>query len=229
MLIFLALPSGMPCRDLAALGLDSDVLAKTADRMQRAANALDFYAQKVLTQGTFHSYGVFSLPLICLDGPEEITLRVLAKSLMGVSGQSYPPRMNALEKIFDAFKEQGHILKKTLHGVCVEKNDKTLLFYREYGRSGPQTCELRPGETIVWDNRYRVNLSKDAKKPLTIAPLGDISLPALGLNTLPCPRAHLKACPALFDDQDRPVAIPPLGWGKMDNIHGKWLTLTLFS
>ena len=121
--------------------LTSARIADAAAHLARAREALEQVTDAVLARACKEAGGMILLdPLALAAAPREIGLRGLAKLLMGVSGQSYRPRFDALERLFDkiAGGGLGHdaTLGATLHGCRIGAAP------RRHQAFGPQTLVL---------------------------------------------------------------------------------------
>lgn len=161
---------------LDALGLTISGLAATATRMARAADALDGAVDALIARssGVFLGGMILVDPVVLLDAPDEIRLRAFARLLGALSGLSYVPRFDRLERLAEAIGASvraGEALQRTLSGVTVRLDRGRLLFFREAGRAGFPDVVIGPGETIEWDRRIRVTLSQ-ATQPLQLRAIG---------------------------------------------------------
>ena len=104
---------------LQASGLAPARIADAAAHLARAREALEQVTDAVLARACKaggRRRASCSIPLALAAAPREIGLRALAKLLMGVGGEGYRPRFEALERLFD--KIAGGRLGRgaTLHG-----------------------------------------------------------------------------------------------------------------
>lgn len=103
--------------EFGRLGLSAARIAEAAGHLSRARIALDDRTDAFLARASRRSEAG-----ILLDGaglaalPEEIGLRVLARVLMQVSGQTYRPRMDRLERLMAAIRAGNLGNGRTLHG-----------------------------------------------------------------------------------------------------------------
>jgi hypothetical protein len=61
----------------------------------------------------------------------------------------------------------------TLGGCRIQPLGDCLGVFRETRGSGLPVLSLAPGERALWDNRFRVELSRKASGPVTVKALGD--------------------------------------------------------
>jgi tRNA(Ile)-lysidine synthase len=156
---------------LAEHALTAARLAETAERLGRAASALDRYALEFL-QAHFRvdDLGVVSGRVEAFaDVPEEIALRSLACLIRAVGGAEYTPRFDALEQLLAAVIAGD--VKRTLSGAVVEVADGELVARREWGRDGPPDLTCQAGTTLIWDRRFRVEIP-DVSGELQVQALG---------------------------------------------------------
>lgn len=189
---------------LAAEGLTAERLAATADRLRRAAAALDGEADKVIAAATVrHPGGFAGLAAPALTAvAEEIGLRIVVRLLQAVAGGGYAPRLERLEALYGDLAHRGCgavAVKRTLSGVVVEERGGRFWFYREAGRAGATTLRLEPGETTVWDRRFDVGLAASADAGIAVGPLGDAG-------------RRLLAADCRGDWPDAAAAMAPAAW-----------------
>jgi tRNA(Ile)-lysidine synthase len=137
--------------DLERLGLSAKRIADAARHLSRARAALEKEVEALLRLATQRKG-----QCVVLDGarlaaaPDEIGLRALACVLMQVSGQSFRPRMERLERLMAAI-QSGVIGKgRTLHGCCI----RTAAGRK--GCFGPQTLRIAPEprtRRVGWEKR----------------------------------------------------------------------------
>lgn len=144
---------------LASLGISADILAKTADRMARARAVLEAELQSFARSSTkVQRSGSVRLTMSALRAAEaENRYRLLAHALKWVSGQTYRPRFESLERLWNAMERAE---KSTLHGCLVapitgEKYEITreikampivsaCLTYDSRWQCDPATGQIRP-------------------------------------------------------------------------------------
>jgi tRNA(Ile)-lysidine synthase len=193
---------------LAEGGIDAETLARTAQRLGRAAAALDQYAGSLLKESfSADRFGSVAGSAHALaEAPEEVSLRALALILRAVGGSDYTPRLDSLEALRSAILEAGHSgrVKRTLHGVELALATGWLSARREWGRSGPPTIPAVPGATMLWDGRFRVEVPRIAENAM----IGPAGLAGRSLAAAGASGSTLRTLPALYSGRDL-VAIPP--------------------
>lgn len=203
---------------LAADGIDLERLGETAARLGRARAALEAATSELMARGVvIHPAGYLVLDPAAVQGaPEELRLRVLARALMTISGNTYPPRLERLERLerslFGA-PRRGH----TLHGCRILQTGKVWLICREPGAVAPPQ-RLQPGENLLWDGRFQVTLAlSGALSGWTVGALGEAGWRAVtGAGPKPpIPRPAGLSLPA-FSDRNGLVLVPHLRWNRAD-------------
>jgi tRNA(Ile)-lysidine synthase len=169
---------------LAPLGITSERLVQTAARM---AAARDVLAQTAVSEArkivTLHQgdvlidhAGLFALPL-------ELRDRIFAQALCFVSGASYRPRRDGLQRMLNGD------WPATLHGTHVSLRAGRLRIAREW--SAVRDVSVSLGQ--VWDGRWQVSAPPDfvqtAQHRYVVRALGESAL-AL------CPERKNSALPA---------------------------------
>jgi tRNA(Ile)-lysidine synthase len=159
---------------LAALGLTPQALARSAQRLRRARAALDHVTGDFLA-----AHSVMSEAGYCtLDGnalasaPDEIALRALARVVEAVGARSLPIRLAKIEAMLDALKA-APAKTHTIGGCRLQPFGNRLGVFRETRGSGLPVLSLAPGERALWDNRFRVELGREASASVTVKALGD--------------------------------------------------------
>lgn len=155
---------------LAMEGLDAKRLAGTAKTMRRARIALERATNGFLAAHAFvdpHGFaGIERQAFIDLD--EEPALRVLTSVLRFVSGRDYPFRLERLEKLAAALRDEPPPGPRTLGGCKIETRGEHVLVCREASAIGPPTA-AQP--RILWDGRFRLDLTGDLAG-VTVGKLG---------------------------------------------------------
>jgi tRNA(Ile)-lysidine synthase len=200
---------------LAQLGLAPEALARSARRLGRARTALDDAAQEFLsTNGAMSEAGYCLVERAALiAAPEEIALRVLARTVNAVSGREAPLQLAKLESLLDSLGENPKAAH-TLGGCRLQPLGGRLGVFRETRGTGLPSLQLAPGERALWDNRFAVELRSGASAPVTVAALGearwrDLRGLAPWLDQLP--RFAGATLPACFDGDQ--ILVPTLGQG----------------
>ena len=184
---------------LAALGLTPEALALSARRLRRARAALDQAAGDLLAANSeTNEAGYALIDRDALDAaPQEIALRALAQLIGTVGGGETPVQLVKLETLLAALRADAG--KAHTLGRCrLEPWSGRLGIFREMRGTGLPVAPLRPGERLLWDNRFRIELGAHETRPIMVRALGESgwrtlrdrsvlasSLPRLAGRTLP--------------------------------------------
>ena len=200
---------------LAGGGLDPAMLAAAALRLADAADAIDAAASALLGKVvTVDELAVASLdPVRFAGAPQEVRLRALARLLLAVGGDEYPPRYERLAGLLNAIQthDAAGRFKRTLGGAVIEVRGGRFLFYREIGRAGLPNVTVRPGFTGAFDHRFAISVGKGAPAGLKLGPLGEEGRRTVKAAAGIHPAGALATVPA-FRRNGRIVAVPALGY-----------------
>jgi tRNA(Ile)-lysidine synthase len=157
---------------LAEAGLNPAALAATAIRLADAADAIDAAATMLLAEAVeADAFAVAWLdPERFAAWPAAVRKRALARILIAVGGDPYPPRHERLMALHDAIDARPGRFKRTLARAMVEARGGRFAFYREVGREPLPTMAVKPGSSGVWDHRFAFEASADSPAGLTIGP-----------------------------------------------------------
>jgi tRNA(Ile)-lysidine synthase len=137
---------------LAALGLTKTRVADAATHLARAREALDWATLAVLQRACRIEDGAAYLdPSALAAAPREVGLRALARVLMTVSGETYRPRFERLQRLFERIAEGKVGGGCTLHGCRIALAPKASAVF------GPGTL------TIAAEASRRSRASKPAQ------------------------------------------------------------------
>nr|WP_246220340.1 tRNA lysidine(34) synthetase TilS [Parvibaculum indicum] len=200
---------------LAEIGLDAATLARSAERMARAREALDGEAARFMSlHGLQTDWGSALIEREALAAaPDEIALRVLARLGRTVGGGAFPPRDEALRAILDAVRAGGLGRGRTLSGCKFADKGRHVAVTRELAAArGAAPLALSPGDEGVWDGRFRVFLGeaparRGGYRVDLLGPEGLKTLRAAGVALPDVPSQVLAAMPALFAGK-RLIAAP---------------------
>jgi tRNA(Ile)-lysidine synthase len=165
---------------LAALGLDSPALARSARRLARASAALDRTVETVLAAAVAHHDGAFAtVDLdVLLAQPEEIALRLLERVLLAHGGQEGPPGLSQVEELLVGFARTGaeaSCRTQTLGGCVIQADGavgrRRVVVARET-RGALPVVQVAPGERRVWDLRFAVTAGQALAGPVEVRALG---------------------------------------------------------
>jgi tRNA(Ile)-lysidine synthase len=199
---------------LAAFGLDPETLSATASRLRLAADAIESAASVAIARHvTIDGLAVVTLGRGLFEEPEEVVRRVLARILMAIGGEPYPPRSERLGALLDAMRNHaGGRFKRTLAGVIVERRGVQFVLYREIGRTGLDAMPLPPGRAITFDHRFRIEAGEALPEGLIVGALGETGRLAIGVRGEAVPAGALVALPAIRRGTAI-LAVPSLGYG----------------
>lgn len=209
-------------RHLAPLGLTPERLARTAEHMARAADALEAVLDGwAATEVDLRPTGEARIARAAWAGlPDELRLRLLARVLGAVSGQVYRPRFDALAPLDGALRDPV-AAGRALHGCLIRPEPDVLLIVREPAAVAPPRPIGSGGAD--WDGRWRV-WPEHAPMPtgLTLGALGEDGLAALDPATVSAdwqaaPRLARQTTPAVWHGRRlvaAPLAgsVPAAGW-----------------
>jgi tRNA(Ile)-lysidine synthase len=193
---------------LGKLGLTAEALAQSAKRLQRAREALERAASDLERRAvTFQPQGHAIADLTSLmDAPGEVRLRLLQRIIDRIGGRSRAPELREIEKL-DEWLKGGPGRGRTLGGCRAQKRSRSLIIGRERGRMAREPVRIKPGETLIWDDRFRIRLNSGSKEALQILPLGE-ARGSLVERPKDLPDFVFKSLPALL--RKGKVALVPL-------------------
>jgi tRNA(Ile)-lysidine synthase len=124
---------------LEATGLTKQRIAGAAGHLARAREALDAVTEAVLRRACRrHAQGLQVDIAALTSAPREIGLRALAQLLMIVSGHSYRPRFERLQRLFD------RLASGTIGGGCTLHGCRLFLVPSKKGAFGAGTLAIVP-------------------------------------------------------------------------------------
>ena len=114
-------------------GLQTKKIDLKIKNLKSANNALDFYAQKNISENTIfikksHSYYLNDK---FFHNPEEVLLRSISTILKNLSGRYYAPRGRKIIKLISLMTSQNKANKVTLGGCIFEKIHQTVVITKE--------------------------------------------------------------------------------------------------
>ncbi|WP_170332782.1 tRNA lysidine(34) synthetase TilS [Ruegeria arenilitoris] len=194
--------------ELGPLGISAQSLARVAENLAQAREALALY-----TQETARKIAKVDGGDVCIDRngfgllPVEIQRRLVVGAIAWIAGQGYPPRGATVDQAVTAVGE-GRTL--TLAGcLLISHQDKTW-FCRELNAVATETAA--PLE--VWDKRFV--LSGPQTAGAEVRALGEAGLPQVpDWRALGKPRQALLSSPAVWSGENllaAPLADYSNGW-----------------
>jgi tRNA(Ile)-lysidine synthase len=171
---------------LDALGLNEEMLARSARRLQRARAVLDGVTDAFCASDagivTADALGCITIDRSALRAAgEEIALRVLMRAIRAAGGTDEPVPYGRLEAIVaQCVSGSGASAAQTLARALVTPEHGAVVVEREPGRDPLPVLCLAPGETGTWDGRFRIDVPADlAAGSLHVRPLTEPGLMAL--------------------------------------------------
>jgi len=160
-----------------------------AERRQRETDLAD-----LLAEARIDPAGFLSLPLAALmAAPPALAERALARCLMVIGGEDYPPAQESLARLRDNLAQGS--TGRTLGGCRLICRAGQVYVLREPA-AADQRLAVRRGQALRWDNRFELV----ASAPGEIARLGESGWAMLPAAERPgsIPRAAALALPALW-------------------------------
>ncbi len=183
---------------IAAMGLDIPALARAANHIGEARDALSHYAAHAAREAVARD-GSLTLPRRdYLDAPPEIRRRLIVAACRWITGGDYPPRRNTVLHALNAIAT-GH--RVTLDGALIEPAGDRIRLFRETAAALRTPDALEDG---VWDNRWEVRGLKSGQHVAALG-LGEVARVKWRLAGLA--RDEAAATPAIWEG-DRLVAAP---------------------
>jgi tRNA(Ile)-lysidine synthase len=200
--------------------LSVDTLTALATRCARARIVLENDAAALLARWcSLDPAGFARLDVAGLrQAEDEISVRALARIVRCVGGRVFSPRLERLETVHAALKENRFGGGRTLGNCLLMIKGGHLLICREE-RNLPAPVPLPAGRPVLWDNRFVVEASASAVAahgPITVAPLGregwrDIVREQPSLRRSDLPVSVRAALPALSDGHGV-ACVPQMGF-----------------
>ena len=194
---------------LTDLGITTDGLVATADRMQDARAALEAATLALAnTCAEITEAGEVRLNMAIFNtAADELRFRLLSATLQWISGAPYRPRFDSLRGLLNRIGEENG---QTLHGCIIRSHSGNIIVRREVSKvAGP--CAA----SAVWDHRW-VLTERGDETAVTIAALGEDGLQECkSWRETGHARETVLASPALWLDGEliaAPLAGMPNGW-----------------
>jgi tRNA(Ile)-lysidine synthase len=160
-----------------------------AERSGREADLAD-----LLAEARIDPAGFLSLPLTALvAAPPALAERALARCLMAIGGEDYPPPQKSLARLRDNLAQSS--TSRTLGGCRLICRSGQLYVFRELGPVD-QRLAVRRGQALRWDNRFDL-VANAAGEIARLGESGWTMLPAAE-RPMSIPRAAALALPALW-------------------------------
>ena len=198
---------------LKDLGLEPRALARTARRLTRARRALEQATDEFERSAIHHqAEGHAIVELVSFEAaPEEIRLRLLSRLLARIGGTSEAAQLSEIEALGKWIaQESGRA--RTLGGCRVERRARSLIVGRELGRMSVEPMKIKPGETLIWDDRFVIRLDAKGPRGLAVVPLGEAREGRCVARPRQLPDFVFKALPALVSGEGRVALVPQIGY-----------------
>lgn len=206
---------------LAAIGLTPEALARSAGRLARSRLALEEVTGASLRDPRL--IRVRPLGFVDLDraiwapGPDELAfdvqVRVLAAAVRMAGGVERPVSLQSVEALAETLRAarcEGRMQAVTLGRTRIASLKHCVRIAREAGRALPAPLRIEPGQTVIWDNRFEVELEGGAPRGFELRAIGGEGIRQLvanGVRVRGVARHLLLALPAFWDG-DRLVSCP---------------------
>ncbi|MBC9247981.1 tRNA lysidine(34) synthetase TilS [Paracoccus sp. 11-3] len=184
---------------IMALGLDVTALARAANHIGEARDALSHYAS-LASKDAIISRGRLILSRQSFsNAPQEIRRRLIVASCRWVTGADYPPRRNTILHALQAINAGNRV---TLDGALIEPSADGIRIAREPA-AALRAPHSRHG---TWDNRWKINGLSSGQH---VAALGTQTLTQAKWRQSGLPRDEAAASPAVWEG-DQLIAAPLL-------------------
>jgi tRNA(Ile)-lysidine synthase len=199
---------------LEKLGLEPHALARTARRLTRARRALEQTTDELERTTVRHQtegHAIVALEQFAA-APEDIRVRLLSRLLERIGGASQEARLSEIEAL-NAWIAQGSGRARTLGGCRMQRRARSLIIGRELGRMPMKPVKIRPGETLIWDDRFAIRLGKDGPKGVAVIPLGEMPKGGGVARPRRLPDFVFRALPALVSG-GKVALVPQIGYSR---------------
>lgn len=202
--------------ELEPLGVNTEGLVRTAERMNSAREALEHASYQLAAACADVSAAGelrFSRKLFD-DAPEELRYRLIAGGLRWMSGAIYRPRFDSLRNVLANIDECDG---QTLHGAILRSDNSHIIMRREPARVSDKVST----QMEEWDHRWQIVRGENAADGEYISALG-----VKGLESCPDwratgrPREVLLSTPSIWK-KDELIAAPLAGIDNGWQIHLK--------
>jgi len=209
--------------NLAREGASTERLAATAGRLGRVRAVLEADTAALLARAVAaHPAGFCHLSLQeLIAAPADIALRALARILVTIGGQAYPPRHERLERLYDNLVTGSISGGWTLAGCRITPRRDGIVVCREPGRM-EAAVHAAPNTTVPWDRRYKVDFGRAADAnarvdarlgPLTTGGWAEIAKLAPTVRGTAIPPTVRPTLPTLRD-RHGVICVPHLHYGR---------------
>lgn len=182
-----------------AAGLSATMIGRSAQRLERARQALDAATDRLTERVVEIHDGAYAT--IAVQGwraaSEELRIRSLARVIQAYGGQAESVRLSQIEALAGAL-QQREPAGATLGGCVVVGRRLAIDVFREPGREGLPEVVVMAGGEALWDRRFRVSWRTNCNGSVVVRALGAAewarlrsrvgsrsALPARAVATLP--------------------------------------------
>lgn len=184
---------------ITAMGLDVTALARAANHIGEARDALCHYASLASKDAIISRGRLILSRQPFANAPQEIRRRLIVASCRWVTGADYPPRRNTILHALHAINAGSRV---TLDGALIEPSADGIRIARE-----PAAALRAPdARHEVWDNRWKINGLSSGQR---VAALGTSALIQAKWRQSGLPRDEAAASPAVWQG-DQLIAAPLL-------------------
>jgi tRNA(Ile)-lysidine synthase len=197
-------------------GVSFEHLAMAAQRMGRAREALEQSTDELQDRCvSFENEGHAIVDMgHFLGAPEEIRVRLLARLFDRMGGASHRPRLAEIER-FSAWLQSGEGQARTLGGCRAKRRRESFVIGRESGRMARTPITIQPGETRLFDDRFKVRLYARKGESMTLVALGQAKRRSAVKRPKNLPEFVFRTLPALVAG-DEIALVPHLGYSRVD-------------
>jgi tRNA(Ile)-lysidine synthase len=149
-----------------------------------------------------------------LAAPEEIRVRLLARLFARIGGASHRPRLAEVER-FSVWLQSGAGQARTLGGCRAKRRRESFIVGRESGRMAKTPITIRPGETRLFDDRFKVRLYARKGESMTLLALGQAKRRSAVKRPKNLPEFVFRTLPALVAG-DEIALVPHIGYSRGD-------------
>jgi tRNA(Ile)-lysidine synthase len=203
-------------------GLSKPAIARSAQRLRRAQEALGFadthFVRGVSLRVDREIYGELDAGAF-RRGPRLLRERLLQRLIQRFGGTTPPPRLSEIEDLAGRLEASGEV-RTTLGGCFVSLGIRSLRVWREAGRAEPAQLLLRDRERKLWDDRFWVSASGvSSQQAVEVRCLGTQGVAGLAADTRPkaAPTRALWALPGFYLD-GRLISVPTLSYQLQDKV-----------
>ena len=190
---------------LAELGITRAHVVESAGRLRRARDAIDAAAGEFLdahAHAEISPAGYLRVDAEALRSlPDEVAIHALKVILTAVGGGHRGPRLRKLEALARQVAS-GTPMTATLGGCLITRDTDSgfMVVCREPGRLNAEAVTVSPGETAIWDRRFRI-VGSGLRQSVRIDALGEHNVAALfDAERKIHPAAALACLPAVYRD-----------------------------